>query len=135
MSPGLQKLTAADKNEAKKVIDPIFESPKDLQDPSPSAGKRVKVSKVVSKIDTILNGKPSKDVQNSSSVRKQTKIISTLSDSDSEGSNDSDSESEKRSKDKKKQDSQLADVFNNIYYRTMREISFVFTWLYFPYFH
>ena len=62
-----------------------------------------------------MNGKPSKDVQNSSSVRKQTKIISTESDSDSESSNDSDSESEKRPKDKKKQDSQLADVFNKIY--------------------
>ena len=86
--PGLRKVTTEDKKEANKVIDAMFQSPK--KDRSPPAPKKVKVSKIASKIDTILNGE--KGVRNTSGGKK-TKIISDESDSDSEGSNDSNSDS------------------------------------------
>ena len=135
--PGLRKVTTEDKKVANKVIDAMFQSPK--KDRSPPAPKKVKVSKIASKIDKILNGEKgvrntsggkktkiisdesdsdSKDSNDSvsssksvrnSSVGKKTKIISAESDSDS---NDSDSGSERRPKDTK---SLLTDVFNKVY--------------------
>ena len=138
--PGLRKATTEDKKEANKVIDAIFQSPK--KDRSPPVPKKVKVSKIASKIDTILNG--AKGVRNTSGGKK-TKIISDESDSDSEGSNDSnsdskgmqntsvrkktkiisaesdsdsndsDSGSEKRPKDMKEQKSLLTNAFNKVY--------------------
>ena len=141
--PGLRKATTEDKKEANKVIDAIFQSPK--KDRSPPVPKKVKVSKIASKIDTILNGakgvrntsggkktkiisdesdSDSKDSNDSvsssksvrnSSVGKKTKIISAESDSDSKDSNDSDSGSEKRPKDMKEQKSLLTNAFNKVY--------------------
>ena len=138
--PGLRKVTTEDKKEVNKVIDAMFQSPK--KDRSPPAPKKVKVSKIASKIDTILNGE--KGVRNTSGGKK-TKIISDESDSDSEGSNDSnsdskgmqntsvrkktkiisaesdsdsndsDSGSERRPKDMKEQKSLLTDAFNKVY--------------------
>ena len=102
--PGLRKVTTEDKKEVNKVIDAMFQSPK--KDRSPPAPKKVKVSKIASKIDKILNGE--KGVRNTSGGKK-TKIISDESDSDS---NDSDSGSERRPKDTK---SLLTDVFNKVY--------------------
>ena len=137
---GLRKVTTEDKKEANKVIDAIFQSPK--KDRSPPVPKKVKVSKIASKIDTILNG--AKGVRNTSGGKK-TKIISDESDSDSEGSNDSnsdskgmqntsvrkktkiisaesdsdsndsDSGSERRPKDMKEQKSLLTNAFNKVY--------------------
>jgi hypothetical protein len=91
--PGQRNVTTEDKKEANKVIDAIFRSPK--KDRSPTVPKKVKVSKIASKIDTILNDSDS--------------------DSDSKNSNDSDSGSEKRSKDKKEQKSLLTDAFHKVY--------------------
>ena len=108
--PGLRKVTTEDKKEANKVIDAIFQSPK--KDRSPPVPKKVKVSKIASKIDTILNG--AKGVRNTSGGKK-TKIISDESDSDSKDSNDSDSGSEKRPKDMKEQKSLLTNAFNKVY--------------------
>ena len=108
--PGLRKVTTEDKKEANKVIDAIFQSPK--KDRPPSVPKKVKVSKIASKIDTILNG--AKGVRNTSGGKK-TKIISDESDSDSKDSNDSDSGSEKRPKDMKEQKSLLTNAFNKVY--------------------
>ena len=105
--PGLRKVTTEDKKEVNKVIDAMFQSPK--KDRSPPAPKKVKVSKIASKIDTILNG--AKGVRNTSGGKK-TKIISDESDSDS---NDSDSGSERRPKDMKEQKSLLTDAFNKVY--------------------
>ena len=105
--PGLRKVTTEDKKEVNKVIDAMFQSPK--KDRSPPAPKKVKVSKIASKIDKILNGE--KGVRNTSGGKK-TKIISDESDSDS---NDSDSGSERRPKDMKEQKSLLTDAFNKVY--------------------
>ena len=112
--PGLRKSAVEDG--ARKAIDALFESPKKEKDRSPPVRKKTKVSKVAATIDTMLNGKLSKGVQNTSStVGKKAKIDSIESDSDSGDSNHSDSGTEELSKDKKKQDSLLTDVFNKLY--------------------
>lgn len=107
-SDSLLKSKAEDEKKNTKDV----QDAQDVQDASPPAGKKTKVSKIVSTIDTLI-GEPA------GRKRRISKIVSTDLDSDTEDSDaeelDSVLENIEGLKDKKKQNSLLTDVFIKLY--------------------